>query len=215
MIELPKIKTNYYLQSLDELAKIDASGKKPRLLFHVCCGPCACWPLEFLCPHFDVTIYYNNSNIYPASEFEKRLGEVRKLISFYKRDYGFHIELIVPPYDYETYKKDLEPFADEREGLNRCQICYRKRMAEAYDYAEGNGYDYFTTVMTVSRQKNSQVMNIIGSELEKLHPHCRYFYSDFKKDDGALKGREIRLRYGLYNQNYCGCEYSLANRKER
>lgn len=215
MIELPPQKTNYYLQSLDEIEKIKASGKRPKLLFHVCCGPCACWPLDFLCPVFDVTIYYNNSNIYPKEEFDHRLAEVRKLIAYYKRDKGYEIELIVPPYDYETYRQDLVPFAEEREGLNRCQICYRKRMAEAYDYADQHGYDYFTTVMTVSRQKNSQVMNLIGKELEKDHPNCKYFYSDFKKDNGVLRGKEIRLRYDLYNQNYCGCEYSLANRKER
>jgi len=215
MIELPPQKTNYYLQSLDEIEKIKASGKRPKLLFHVCCGPCACWPLDFLCPVFDVTIYYNNSNIYPKEEFDHRLAEVRKLIANYKRDKGYEIELIVPPYDYETYRQDLVPFAEEREGLNRCQICYRKRMAEAYDYADQHGYDYFTTVMTVSRQKNSQVMNLIGKELEKDHPNCKYFYSDFKKDNGVLRGKEIRLRYDLYNQNYCGCEYSLANRKER
>lgn len=209
MIELPPQKTNYYLQSLDEIEKIKASGKRPKLLFHVCCGPCACWPLDFLCPVFDVTIYYNNSNIYPREEFDHRLAEVRKLIAYYKRDKGYEIELIVPPYDYETYRQDLVPFAEEREGLNRCQICYRKRMAEAYDYADQHGYDYFTTIMTVSRQKNSQVMNLIGKELEKDHPNCKYFYSDFKKDNGMLKGKEIRLRYDLYNQNYCGCEFSL------
>ena len=212
MIKIPEQKINYYLQSLDELEKIKASGKRPKLLFHVCCGPCACWPLEFLCPHFDVTIYYNNSNIYPAEEFQKRLAEVRKLLSYYERDYGYHIELLVPPYDYETYRKDLEPYADEPEGRNRCQICYRKRMEEAYDYAEEHDYDYFTTVMTVSRQKNSQIMNLIGKELEAKHKRCKYFYSDFKKADGALKGKEIRERYDLYNQNYCGCEFSLRRK---
>ena len=52
---------NYYDVSLQELKRI--GDRKPRLLMHACCGPCSCFPLTFLCPHFDVTIYYANSNI--------------------------------------------------------------------------------------------------------------------------------------------------------
>ncbi len=171
-----------------------------------------CWPLLFLCPHFDLTLYFNNSNIYPEAEFEKRLATLKELLAAIKRDYGYDIKLVVRPYDYANYIKDLEPFAKEPEGFNRCQICYKKRMEEAYDYAEKEGFDYFTTVMTISRQKNSQVMNLIGKELEKSHQKTKYFYSDFKKDNGSIKGKEIREKYGLYNQIYCGCEYSLVNR---
>lgn len=212
MINSPLIKTNYYLESLKEIDKIDALEKRPSLCMHVCCGPCSCWPLLFLCPHFDLTLYFNNSNIYPEEEFTHRLEELKKLLSYIKRDYGYEIKLVVRPYDYENYVKELEPFANEPEGFNRCQICYRKRMEEAYDYAENEGFDYFTTVMTISRQKNSQIMNLIGKELEKSHQKTRYFYSDFKKDNGSLKGREIREKYDLYNQLYCGCAYSLTNR---
>ncbi len=212
MIELPKQKINYYLQSLSEIEKIDASSERKSLLMHVCCGPCSCWPLLFLCPHFDLTLYFNNSNIYPEAEFEKRLATLKELLAAIKRDYGYGIKLVVRPYDYANYIKDLEPFAKEPEGFNRCQICYKKRMEEAYDYAEKEGFDYFTTVMTISRQKNSQVMNLIGKELEKSHQKTKYFYSDFKKDNGSIKGKEIREKYGLYNQIYCGCEYSLVNR---
>lgn len=212
MINPPKQKINYYLESLSEIEKIEASKEKKTLCMHVCCGPCSCWPLLFLCPHFDLTLYFNNSNIYPEEEFDKRLEELKKLLSFIKRDYGYDIKLVVRPYDYSHYIEDLKPYSSEPEGFNRCQICYRKRMEEAYDYAEKEGFDYFTTVMTISRQKNSQVMNLIGQELEKKHKRTKYFYSDFKKDDGSIKGKEIREKYELYNQIYCGCEYSLFNR---
>ena len=88
-------------------------------------------------------------------------------------------------------------------------------MEEAYDYAESHGFDYFTTVMTISRQKSSPVLNAIGLGLEKQNKHCRYFISDFKKNGGIEKGRQIRLKYGLYNQLYCGCEYSFQAMKKR
>lgn len=208
-------KVNYYKISLKELEELPKGGKKPTLLFHVCCGPCSCFPLTFLCPHFDVTIYYNNSNIYPPEEFHRRLEELKTLLTYIKRDYGFDVDLIVPAYDHPDYMKDIEPYKHTREGGERCHVCYEKRMAEAYDFAEEHGFDYFTTVMTISRQKDSQVMNEIGKKLEQKHAHTKYFYSDFKKNNGQLKGTEMRKHYGLYNQLYCGCEYSLAEAQDR
>ena len=68
-------KTNYYIESLKEMKNIKANtNKKPKLLLHACCIVCACWPLEFLHEVFDVTIMYNNSNIWPASEYDMRLS---------------------------------------------------------------------------------------------------------------------------------------------
>ncbi len=210
---MPENYINYYKVSLKELEAIDQSKGKPKLLLHACCGPCSCFPLTFLCPHFDVTIYYGNSNIYPAEEFYRRRGELESLLKYLEKDYGFHVELIMPEYEHEKYMEDLRPYGNEPERGKRCLLCYEKRMEEAYQYAEDHGFDYFTTVMTISRQKDSPTMNRIGEELQKKHPTVRYFYSDFKKNDGILKGAEMRRHYGLYNQTYCGCEYSLASRQ--
>lgn len=215
ILAINETKINYYDKSLEILSKLDSFDHKPTLLLHACCGPCSCFPLTFLCPHFDVTIYYNNSNIYPASEFDKRLETLKELLKDLERDYGYHVKLITPPYDNVSYNEALAPYRTSKEGGPRCLFCYEKRMREAYDYADKNGYDFFCTVMTISRQKNSQILNQIGQKLEKEHSNCPYFYSDFKKKDGALKGREIRLRYGLYNQNYCGCIYSYNEMLER
>jgi hypothetical protein len=62
---MPQAYVNYYQKSLKELEDLP-KDKKPKLLLHACCGPCSCFPLTFLCPHFEVTIYFNNSNIYPS-----------------------------------------------------------------------------------------------------------------------------------------------------
>ena len=207
------MKENYYLRSLETIETF--GNKKPRLLMHVCCGPCSCFPLTWLCPHFEVTIYYANSNIYPSSEYQRRLEELKKWLLWFERDYGYHVELIVPPYDNETYMKDLEPLKDEPEGGARCMLCYAKRMGESYDYAEEHGFDYFTTVMTISRQKDSQKLNAVGKELEAKHSKTKYFYSDFKKNNGQLYGTQIRKKYGLYNQLYCGCIYSYEEAKKK
>ena len=206
---------NYYKESLKELEAIASKGKKPSLLIHVCCGPCACFPMTFLCPRFDVTIYYANSNIYPKEEYNHRLSELRDLLTYLKRDYDYEIKLIVPPYDNESYQRSMAPYANSPEGGERCFACYELRMEEAYDYAEKNGFDYFTTVMTISRQKNSQKLNEIGKKLEKNHQKTKYFYSDFKKNKGLEIGTAIRKEYNLYNQNYCGCVLSYNEMKQR
>ncbi len=204
---------NYQKRALKTIESFN--GEKKSLLFHVCCGPCGCYPLLFLAPHFDITIYYANANIYPKEEFDKRLNELKKLLAYIKRDYGYDIGLIVAPYDHEAYMEPIRPLAHLGEFSERCFTCYRLRMSEAYDYADSHGYDYFCTVMTISRHKNAQKLNQIGAELEAKHSHTKYFYSDFKKNGGLEKGTSIRKAYDLYNQNYCGCEYSLEEARAR
>ncbi|MCQ2795918.1 MAG: epoxyqueuosine reductase QueH [Bacilli bacterium] len=199
-------KINYYLKG-EEIIKT-FGDKKPTLLMHVCCAPCSCYPLTYLIKYFRVTLHYNNSNIYPASEWELRRKELISFVERFNHDYHSDVKLIIVPYDHEGYMKELRPYKDEPERGKRCILCYTKRMREAYVYANDNRYDYFTTVMSISRQKDSQVLNQIGCELAKEFDYTKYFYCDFKKNDGIKKGIAIRDQYGLYQQNYCGCEYS-------
>ena len=59
----------------------------------------------------------------------------------------------------------------------------------------------------MSPYKNSQVLNLLGKELEEKH-HIRYLYSDFKKKEGYKRSIELSKEYELYRQDYCGCIYS-------
>lgn len=199
-------KINYYLESLKEIEALN--GKRPTLLLHACCGPCLTFPIKFLSQYFDVTVFYNNSNIYPESEYQRRKDELKKFLEYFYKDYNVRVEVIETPYDNDTYNKDLEPYKNQPEGLDRCKICYTKRMDEAFRYANEHKFDYFTTVMTISRQKNSQILNAIGKELEKKYNYTKYFYSDFKKNKGIDEAREMRIKYNLYQQLYCGCKYT-------
>lgn len=203
-------KTNYYKKSNQILDNLKGLPTKPKLLLHACCGPCSTFPLTYLCPNFEVTIFFNNSNIYPENEYVRRLEELKKFLGYFKRDYGYEVKLIITKYDNEKYNVDLEPYKDLPEGETRCFICYEKRMNEAYEYASKNGFDYFTTVMTISRQKNSQILNAIGEKLSQKYPNVKYFYSDFKKNKGIDMAREMRIKYDLYQQLYCGCKYTYA-----
>lgn len=198
-------------ESLKEIKKLD---KKPSLLLHSCCAPCNAYPLELLVEYFDLTLMYNNSNIYPFEEYSRRLNELKKYVEFINNKYNVNIKMIETPYINEDFTKLLEPYKEQKEGQDRCKLCYKVRMNEAYKYASENNFDYFTTVMTISRQKNSIVLNNIGIELSKLYPNTKYFISDFKKNKGIDKGLEIAKEHNMYRQDYCGCIYSYNSKNK-
>lgn len=202
----PKI--NYYQKCIDEMEGFE--GKK-NLLLHACCAPCISFPLEFLIKKFNITIYYNNSNIYPENEYIKRLEELRYYVDEFNKQYQCDIPILAPDYDNVAYTKKLEPLKDEKEGGKRCFHCYAMRMDEAYNYATKHNFDYFTTVMTISRQKDSQKLNQIGANLEKKYSKVKYLYSDFKKNKGIDRRNELVKEKNLYAQHYCGCIYSMNN----
>ena len=195
---------NYQKLLQKELENIKNSGKKPKLLLHACCGPCFTIPYEILKDYFEITIMYNNSNIYPQEEHNRRLNELKK----YLQDLGSDIRVIEVPYDNETYNLDLEPRAIDKEGHERCRICFRKRLGAGFKYAAENGFEYYGTVMTISRYKNAQDINKIGEELQKSYPTIKWLYADFKKNDGYEKSLIIIKEHEMYFQEYCGCKYS-------
>ncbi len=205
----------YYNLQLEEVQKIKKSGQRPSLLMHTCCAMCACWPVQYLTQYFDLTLYYNNDNIYPEEEYDHRLSELKRYVSEYNLEFNQDVKIITTPYNGKEYLKILEPLKDEPESGARCVKCYMARMAPAMEYARDNHYDYFTTVMTISRQKDSVVLNRIGEQLQKQYPEVKYFYSDFKKNGGQEMADSLIKKYDIYRQNYCGCLYSWQQMLER
>lgn len=207
-------KVNYHLIGEQIISDLQKNHRKPRLLLHACCAPCSSYPLRYLCPYFEVTIYYANSNIYPEEEYLKRLNELKRFLKEFDLKEGYQVNLIIPPYNLASYEQFLDDYKDYKEGSLRCFMCYEKRMDESYKYASENDYDYFTTTLSVSRFKNSLKINEIGAKLEQVYPNTKYLYSDFKKKNGNLIVKKMKEEYSLYQQLYCGCKYSLLERKE-
>jgi len=195
---------NYQKYLEFEIENIRKGGKKPKLLLHACCGPCFTIPYEILKDYFEITILYNNSNIYPKEEHDRRLNELKTYLS----DLGVNLELIETKYDNDLYNLDLEERKDDKEGHERCRICFRKRLKEGFEYASTHGFDYFGTVMTISRYKNAQDINKIGETLQLEYPTVKWLYADFKKNDGYEKSLIIIKEHEMYFQEYCGCKYS-------
>ena len=197
------MKENYNNKMKEIIASLDYT---PKILLHSCCGPCSTTVINVLSKYFIVDVLYYNPNIEPEEEYLKRKHEQIKFINEFKGDNP--VTFIDADYDNKDFMTDLHPLKDEKEGGARCAVCIKKRMEYTAKKAKELGYDFFTTTLTVSPHKNSEMINKIGASLEEKYS-IKFLYSDFKKEDGYLKSIKYAKEYDLYRQNYCGCRYSI------
>ena len=205
-------KQNYQKQLEQILEK--QSGKCPRLLLHTCCAPCSSYCLEYLLSHFDITVFYYNPNITEEAEYRHRATEQHRLIEELGRDIGRTASFVEGKYDPQRFLEAAKGLEKCPEGGERCEKCFRLRLEEAAQYAAENGFDYFTTSLTISPLKNAPLLNTIGQEMGERYG-IAFLPSDFKKKGGYQRSIELSEKYDLYRQDYCGCAFSKAEREEQ
>ena len=198
-----------------ELEKIieqnEKDGVVPSLLLHSCCAPCSSYCLEYLSRYFKITVLYYNPNLYPAEEYDRRVSEQRRLIAALPSENEISlVEMRGEPEEFYLAVKGLENI---REGGERCFACFRLRLERAAEYARKNGFDYFTTTLTISPLKNAAKLNEIGEEVAERF-NVRHLPSDFKKKNGYKRSVELSKTYELYRQDYCGCVFSKREREQ-
>ena len=198
-------KINYQKELEKLLTRLEKEEKVPTLLLHSCCAPCSSYVLEYLSQYFKITVFYYNPNIYPESEYTKRILEQQKLIE--EMHFRYPVSFLAGKYDRDRFYEMAKGLEDIPEGGERCFRCYRQRMEEAAKLAKEGGYDYFTTTLSISPLKNAARINEIGEELAEIY-HVTHLPSDFKKKNGYKRSIELSHEYDLYRQNYCGCIYS-------
>lgn len=220
---------NYQKELEDMLARIDADGHVPTLLLHACCAPCSSYCLTVLAEHFHVTVYYYNPNITEKAEFDKRAEELRRLVR--ELPVKYPVSVIVPEYRPGEFYEVAKGLENEPERGARCEKCFRLRMEHTAKTAAELGAEYFATTLTISPQKDAELLNRIGEEAEALlfeqnaesgnlstevergtdsepGKTPKYLASDFKKKGGYAESVRLSEVYGLYRQNYCGCAFS-------
>ena len=173
-----------------------------------------------------------NSNIAPKHNYQRdldyiirrleRTGEVPHLLlhaccapcSSYTIEYlsqYFRITLfyynpnIAPDEEYRHRVEEIKRFVSEFK--TRCRKCFELRLAEAARLAQELNADYFTTTLTISPMKDTQVLNEVVQEQCDIYGIKR-LPSDFKKKGGYKRSIQLSAEYKLYRQNYCGCVYS-------
>ena len=182
---------------------------RPQILIHSCCAPCSTYTLEFLTQHADVTIFFSNSNIHPESEYQRRVLVQEKFIHDFNTATGNQVDLIIDDYKPNefiqlTQQKEL---IAEPEGGKRCTACFNMRLDLAAKEALERGFDYFGSALTISPKKNSQLINQIGMDIQKIY-NTHYLTSDFKKNSGYQRSIEMCKEYDVYRQCYCGCVFA-------
>ncbi len=202
-----------YQKELEKLIeRLEREREVPKLLLHSCCAPCSSYVLEYLSNHFEITVFYYNPNIFPENEYTKRILEQQTLISDMKVKHP--VSFLAGNYDRDRFFQIAEGLEHLREGGERCFKCYELRLEEAAKIARDAGFDYFTTTLSISPLKNADKLNEMGIKLADKYG-VQYLQSDFKKKNGYKRSIELSSEYGLYRQDYCGCEYSFRDRQKQ
>ena len=200
-----------YQKELDNLlAQLEREERVPSLLLHSCCAPCSSYVLEYLGQYFNITVFYYNPNIFPESEYTKRILEQQTLIGQMRVKYP--VSFIAGSYDKDRFYEMAKGLEHVKEGGERCLKCYELRLRESAWIAKSGGFDYFTTTLSISPMKNAARLNEIGLRLQEEYG-VNYLISDFKKKNGYKRSIELSKEYGLYRQDYCGCEFSVRGGK--
>ena len=183
--------------------------KRSAILLHTCCGPCSTAVIERLAPRFRIALYFCNSNIDDETEYKKRL-EIQKLYVEQYNASDMKIEpivLICAPYAPVAFLKLVEGKEECEEGGARCRICIHDRLEKTAVHALMNGYEYFSTTLSVSRHKNHKMILELGNALA-LRYSLTFEEGDYKKDGGEQRSIELARAFGLERQNHCGCRFS-------
>lgn len=197
-----------YQKELENI--IEELSYRPRLLLHACCAPCSSYCIEYLAQYFDISLLYYNPNISPKEEYDTRVKELHRLVHDMLQKGALppgSVEVIEGVYEPERFEIMSQGHELDKEGSGRCYKCYEMRLAYTAEYARENGYEYFTTTLSISPLKNATWINEIGEGLAEKYG-IKHLPSEFKKKGGYLRSTELSKEYNLYRQNFCGCIYS-------
>ncbi len=196
-----------YAQQMDAVLA-SLGERRPRLLLHACCGPCSSAVLEQLSRFFEITVLYYNPNTWPEAEYRRRGQELERFVA---EAHPLGVKVIEDRYDPAEFYSAVSGLEAEPERGGRCTVCYRLRMRRAAEYAAQNGFEWFATTLSISPHKDTERINQIGRALEAEFG-VKHLPSDFKKKNGYLRSLQLSEEYGLYRQDYCGCEFSAKAR---
>ena len=179
----------------------------PKILLHICCGPCAAFPLKYLRENFsayDVTGYFYNPNIHPYKEFLRRL----EALELFAREADLPL-VIDRDYPLEEFLTNVITSG----GIeNRCQVCYETRLQKTARQAKAEGFDAFSATLLVSPYQKHELIRAAGEKAAREN-NVEFCYFDFRP--GWQEGVNISREMNLYRQPYCGCIFSEKDRYYR
>lgn len=186
--------------------KLELPHQADKLLLHSCCAPCSGEVMEaLLASDIDFSIFFYNPNIHPVQEYEIRKQEN---IAFAEKH---QIPLIDADYDKDNWFLRVKGLEWEPERGARCTACFDMRFERTALYAYENGFSVISSSLGISRWKDMNQINTAGIKAASRYPGMIYWTYNWRKDGGAARMYEIAKRENFYQQEYCGCVYSLRD----
>ncbi len=185
---------------------IDCPVDDKRVLLHSCCAPCSGEVMEAIhASGIEQTVLFYNPNIHPREEYDIRKDENKRFCD--KLGIGF-IDL---DYDSDNWFERVKGLEDEPERGIRCTVCFDVRFERTALYAHENGWKLISSSLGISRWKNMEQINDCGERAAKRYPDVTYWTYNWRKEGGSSRMVELAKREQFYQQEYCGCVYSLRD----
>jgi predicted adenine nucleotide alpha hydrolase (AANH) superfamily ATPase len=184
-----------------------APGEAKRILLHSCCAPCSGELMEaMIASGINLTIFFYNPNIHPRAEYEIRKNEN---IEFAQK---LKIPFVDADYDTKNWFDRVKGFEMEPEKGKRCTLCFEMRFLRTALYAHENGFNVITSSLGISRWKDMNQINNCGVQAAGHYPGMIYWTYNWRKGGGSDRMYDIAKRENFYQQEYCGCVYSLRDK---
>ncbi|MDO8306392.1 epoxyqueuosine reductase QueH [Herminiimonas sp.] len=185
---------------------IPLPGKPGKVLLHSCCAPCSGEVMEaMLASGIDYTIFFYNPNIHPEKEYLLRKDEN---IRFAEKH---NIDFIDADYDTDNWFERAKGMEDAPERGIRCTMCFDMRFERTALYAHEHGFPVISSSLGISRWKDMNQINDCGVRAAAKYPDMLYWEYNWRKKGGSARMIEISKRENFYQQEYCGCVYSLRD----
>ena len=186
--------------------KLETPNGESSLLLHSCCAPCAGEIMEAVAAsEIKTTVYFYNPNIHPLQEYELRKEENKR----YCQKLGFNF--IDADYDKDNWFKRIKGLENEPERGERCTKCFDMRFERSALYAHENNFSLFATTLGISRWKDLDQVNNSGLRAADRYSDLNFWDFNWRKAGGSPRMIEISKREEFYQQEYCGCVYSLRD----
>ena len=177
------------------------------VLLHACCAPCSSAIVEWMLANgVRPVIYYFNPNIYPSEEYEIRKNESKRHAE------SLGLRWIDGDYNHEEWRKGVCGLEGEPERGRRCEQCFKLRMVAAARKAQELNIPYFTTTLASSRWKNLDQINQAGLIAEQAVEGVKFWAQNWRKGGLYERRNQLLKEYRFYNQQYCGCEFSMRDK---
>lgn len=194
---------------MDQRTKIIPPDGEKKLLLHSCCAPCSGEVMEaMVASGIDLTVFFYNPNIHPKKEYEIRKNENIRFCE------SMNIPFVDADYDVDNWFTRARGMESSPERGERCSMCFDMRFERTALYAFENGFSLISSSLGISRWKDMNQINESGVKSAAKYPGVNYWTYNWRKDGGSQRMYEIAKRENFYQQQYCGCVYSLRDTNE-